>query len=63
VKDGSIPERLARLETTVDAMSNTVADHETRIRTGESLGFRVLAYASVGAALGGAIVTALVAFL
>ena len=50
------------LETKMDAVELSVADHETRIRVNEKLGYKMLAVSAAGAFLGGAL-TMLIAFL
>ena len=50
------------LETRMDAVSDSVADHETRIRVNEGLAYKMLAVAMTGSFLGGAL-TMLIAFL
>ena len=55
-------ERLGILETKVATLSNSVGDHELRIRVTEKLGYKMFGLAAAGAFLGGAI-TMLIAFL
>ena len=54
--------RLVRLETKMEAVETAVADHETRLRVTEKLGYKMLAVSAAGAFLGGAL-TMLIAFL
>lgn len=54
--------RLGILEVKVEAVEETVGDHETRIRVNERLEYKMLAVSAAGAFLGGAM-TLLFAFL
>lgn len=58
----SADERFGILETKVSAVEESVADHESRIRANERLGYKMLAVSAAGAFLGGAM-TLLFAFL
>ena len=55
-------ERLGILETKMDAVEVVTADHESRIRSSEKLGYGILAVAAAGSMIGGALTT-LVTFL
>ena len=54
--------RLGIIETKMGAVETAVADHETRLRVTEKLGYKMLAVSAAGAFLGGAVMM-LVAFL
>ena len=54
--------RLGILETQMRAVEDRGADHETRIRKTEKLGYWMLAVSAAGAMLGGGL-TMLIAFL
>lgn len=53
--DPEIIDRLARIETKLDAVSRTLPDHEKRIRANEHSRFRILSIASAIAFVGGLI--------
>ena len=58
----SADERLGILETKVSTVEVSVADHESRIRVNERLGYKMLAVSAAGAFIGGAL-TIIVALL